>query len=83
MAQVTQQQDELTALCNQLPGANQTLLAWLTLHFDAVIQYEKSNKMNAQTLAVLLSPTLQMSHRLLVALLCHGSHLFVDTVLEK
>lgn len=83
LAQVGQQQEELTALCCQLPGANRTLLSWLILHLDAILQHEKSNKMNAQTLAVLLSPTLQMSHRLLVALLCHCSHLFADTVLDK
>lgn len=80
---MAQQQQDLNALCSQLPGANRTLLAWLILHLDSVIQHEKSNKLNAQTIAVLLSPTLQMSHRLLVTLLCHGSNLFPDTALKK
>ena len=83
MSDVQQQQLDLMTLINQLPGCNQTLLAWLSQHFDAVIQNEKFNKMNAQTVAMLLSPTLQMSHRLLVVILCHCSHLFADTVLEK
>lgn len=78
-----QQQQEFMTLINQLPGCNRTLLSWLMLHFDAVIKNEKSNKMNIQTLAMLLGPTLQMSHRLLVTLLSNCSVLFTDTTLKK
>uniref|UniRef100_A0A1A9X219 Rho-GAP domain-containing protein n=1 Tax=Glossina brevipalpis TaxID=37001 RepID=A0A1A9X219_9MUSC len=76
--QVTRQQEELEQLLELLPSCNKTLLSWILLHFDAVIQHEKWNKMNAQSLAMLLSPPLQMSHRLLVALLCHCTTLFAD-----
>ena len=81
--QVTKQQEELEQLLKQLPSCNKVLLSWLLRHFDAVIQQEKSNKMNAQSLAMLLSPPLQMSHRLLVTLLCHCSTLFADVELFK
>lgn len=80
---VTEQQDELQQLLEQLPKCNRTLLAWVLLHFDAVIQQERYNKLNAQSLAMLLSPTLQMSHRLMVALLCHCNSLFPDIKLTK
>lgn len=82
-ASQTAQQQELQSLINQLPGCNRTLLMWLLLHFDAVIQNEKVNKMNIQTLAMLLGPTLQMSHRLLVTILSHCSVLFPDVALTK
>ncbi|XP_062121497.1 ralA-binding protein 1 isoform X1 [Drosophila sulfurigaster albostrigata] len=80
---VTEQQAELQQLLEQLPKCNRTLLAWMMLHFDAVIQQERYNKLNAQSLAMLLSPTLQMSHRLMVALLCHCTNLFPDVKLIK
>ncbi|KAL9887760.1 ral interacting protein isoform 2-T2 [Glossina fuscipes fuscipes] len=81
--QVSRQQEELEQLLELLPSCNKTLLSWILLHFDAVIQHEKWNKMNAQSLAMLLSPPLQMSHRLLVGLLCHCSTMFADVKLIK
>lgn len=83
VAEVGQQERELHNLINQLPTANQTLLSWMLIHLNAVIQNEKFNKTNAQSLAMLLSPTLQMSHRLLAAMLCHCTSLFSDTILHK
>lgn len=83
LPQVTKQQEELQNLIQQLPSYNQVLISWLIQHFDEVTVNEKSNKINAQNLAMLLSPSLQMSHRLLVALLCHCSSLFSDTKLFK
>lgn len=80
---VQQQHAELQTLVGQMPSYNQTLLAWTLRHFDAVTKHERHNKTNAQSLAVLLSPTLQMSHRMLVCLLCHCSTLFETTELIK
>ncbi|XP_058821572.1 ralA-binding protein 1 [Topomyia yanbarensis] len=82
-SQVTQQEHELVSLVEQLPSCNRTLLAWTILHIDAVTQNELHTKMNAQNIAMLLSPTLQMSHRLFVGILCHCNHLFGDTKLLK
>ncbi|XP_064549159.1 ralA-binding protein 1 [Drosophila montana] len=82
-SKVTKQQAELQELLEQLPKCNRTLLAWVILHFDSVIQKERYNKLNAQSLAMLLSPTLQMSHRLMVALLRHCANLFSDVKLIK
>lgn len=83
LPEVTEQQQELLSLVGQLPSYNRLLISWLILHFDEVTLNEKFNKINAQNLAMLLSPSLQMSHRLLVALLCHCSDLFSDTKLYK
>lgn len=79
----SQQDRDLHSLINQLPTANRSLLSWMVMHLDAVTQHEKTNKMNAQNLAMLLGPTLQMSHRLLMTLMCHCKTLFSDTVLHK
>lgn len=83
VASQTAQIQEFGVLINQLPSCNRTLLMWLLLHLDAIIKNEKINKMNIQTLAMLLGPTLQMSHRLLVTMLSHCSVLFPGVVLTK
>ncbi|XP_055642642.1 ralA-binding protein 1 [Toxorhynchites rutilus septentrionalis] len=82
-SQVSQQEQELVNLVEQLPSCNRTLLSWVILHLDAVTQNESYTKMNAQNIAMFLSPTLQMSHRLFVAILCHCNNLFADTELLK
>lgn len=83
LPEVAEQADELESLIDQLPNCNQVLLAWLSRHFSTVIDNEKHNKLNAQSLAVLLSPVLQMSHRLMITLLCHAETLFADVELNK
>ncbi|XP_031625858.1 ralA-binding protein 1 [Contarinia nasturtii] len=83
VASQTVQIQELSTLISQLPSCNRTLLMWLLLHFDSIIKNEKANKMNIQTLAMLVGPTLQMSHRLLVTMLSHCSILFPDVILTK
>lgn len=80
---VTTQASEFSLLIDQLPKVNQVLLAWTSRHLSEVINHGKSNKLNAQSLAVLLSPILQMSHRLLITLLCHADLLFADVQLQK
>ncbi|XP_034948466.1 ralA-binding protein 1 [Chelonus insularis] len=80
---VAQREYQLSQLVLQLPECNQTLLAWVTLHLDHVTSREKTTKMNAQAIAMTLSPVLQMSHRLLLALLCHCKALFPELKLTK
>lgn len=80
----TEQEKELKILVEQqLPLCNRILLSWIFLHFDAIIAHEKHNKFNPQNLAVVLSPVLQMSHRLFVTLLCYCTDLFPDVQLTK
>jgi RalA-binding protein 1 len=80
---VAKQAEELEQLLEQLPKCNQVLLSWISRHFSNVIDNEKYNKLNAQSLAVLLSPVLQMSHRLMITILCHAETLFADVELVK
>lgn len=83
LPQSLNQKKNLHEIIGLLPNCNRTLLSWLLLHFAAVISNEKFNKMSAQILAMLLSPTLQMSHRLLVVILSHADALFGDVTLFK
>lgn len=80
---VAQREAQLAQLTQQLPECNRILLAWVTLHLDNVTAREKTTKMNAQTISMTLSPVLQMSHRLLLALLFHCKALFPNVQLTK
>ncbi|KYQ46275.1 RalA-binding protein 1 [Trachymyrmex zeteki] len=80
---VAQREAQLAQLTQQLPECNRILLAWVTLHLDNVTAREKTTKMNAQTISMTLSPVLQMSHRLLLALLFHCKALFPNIQLTK
>ncbi|XP_036342579.1 ralA-binding protein 1-like [Rhagoletis pomonella] len=79
----SKQQEELKQLLELLPSCNRTLLSWIQLHFNAVILHGKHNKLTTESLAMLLSPPMQMSHRLLVALLSQSEILFADMTLIK
>ncbi|KOX72761.1 RalA-binding protein 1 [Melipona quadrifasciata] len=80
---VAQREAQLVHLTQQLPKCNKVLLAWVILHLDHVTAREKTTKMNAQTISMTLSPVLQMSHRLLLALLFHCKALFPNVQLTK
>ncbi|CAB0040157.1 unnamed protein product [Trichogramma brassicae] len=82
--EVAARESQLVELASQqLSECNRVLLAWITLHLDHVTACEKTTKMNAQTIAMTLSPALQMSHRLLLALLFHCKALFPEVRLTK
>ncbi|XP_012533580.1 ralA-binding protein 1 [Monomorium pharaonis] len=80
---VAQREAQLVQLTQQLPECNRILLAWVILHLDNVTAREKTTKMNAQTISMTLSPVLQMSHRLVLALLFHCKALFPNVQLTK
>ncbi|KOC70994.1 RalA-binding protein 1 [Habropoda laboriosa] len=80
---VVQREVQLMHITQQLPECNKVLLAWVILHLDHVTAREKTTKMNAQTISMTLSPVLQMSHRLLLALLFHCKALFPNVQLTK
>uniref|UniRef100_A0A0K8T4D8 Rho-GAP domain-containing protein n=1 Tax=Lygus hesperus TaxID=30085 RepID=A0A0K8T4D8_LYGHE len=75
--------EKFKELVKELPSCNRTLLGWTLVHLDQVTQHEKHNKMNAQAIGTTLSPLLQVSQRLLTALLCHALDLFPDIKLVK
>ncbi|XP_008547305.1 ralA-binding protein 1 [Microplitis demolitor] len=81
--EVSMRESQLYQLVHQLPECNRVLLGWVICHLDHVTAREKTTKMNAQAIAMTLSPVLQMSHRLCLALLCHCKALFPDVTLDK
>ncbi|XP_046489142.1 ralA-binding protein 1 isoform X4 [Neodiprion pinetum] len=83
LKEVALRETQLIDLISQLPKCNKTLLAWVILHLDHLTAHEKTTKMNAQSIAMTLSPVLQMSHRLLLALLLHCKALFANVELSK
>jgi len=73
----------LRSLMDQLPDCNRTLVDWIFVHMGHVIQYEKLNKMSLQNVSIVLSPTMQISHRVLFCLFKHSIPLFGHVNLRK
>ncbi|XP_048748705.1 ralA-binding protein 1-like isoform X2 [Ostrea edulis] len=70
-------------LINELPSCNRQLLSWMIVHMTHVIQREKENKMSLQNVSIVLSPTMQISHRVLNVLFQTSSKLFSDVEIKK
>ena len=80
---VSKIQAELKALLQQLPECNRTLIEWIFVHMGHVISNEKQNKMSLQNVSIVLSPTMQISHRVLYCLFKHSIHLFGHVKIKK
>ncbi|WAQ93636.1 RBP1-like protein [Mya arenaria] len=52
-------------LIGELPECNRLLLSWMIVHMTHVIERQKENKMSLQNVSIVLSPTMQISHRVL------------------
>lgn len=74
---------ELSSLMKQLPACNFQLLSWIIKHLLSVSMHEKQNKMSLQSISQVFSQPLQMSQRLLAALIFHADVLFSSTELTK
>lgn len=75
--------DTFRRLINELPTCNRLLLSWMIVHMTHVIQREKENKMSLQNVSIVLSPTMQISHRVLNVLFQSSSKLFSDVEIKK
>jgi len=73
----------LKSLVSELPQCNRNLLEWILVHMVHVIRHEKQNKMSLQNVSIVLSPTMQISHRVLYVLFKHSDQLFGHVVLKK
>lgn len=49
----------------ELPTVNRWLIQYVFVHMQHVIERERFNKMTLQNVSIVLSPTMQMSHRVL------------------
>ncbi|KAG1652752.1 RalA-binding protein 1 [Nymphon striatum] len=76
-------EEKLQALISLLPNPNRLLLSWVFVHMQHVIAREPNNKMSLQNVAIVLSPTMQISHRVLNALFNHANVLFKDVEIKK
>ncbi|MGH0139203.1 UNVERIFIED_CONTAM: hypothetical protein FKN15_068598 [Acipenser sinensis] len=65
-----------------MPPCNHLILAWLLVHMDHVIAKEADTKMNIQNISIVLSPTIQISNRVLYVFFTHIKELFGDVKLK-
>ncbi|KAI5746609.1 hypothetical protein M8J77_005441 [Diaphorina citri] len=80
---ITVRENELKRLVDKLGSVNKMVLAWLLPHLNHVSQQEKCNKMSSQNIASVMSPVLQMSSKLLSALLFHCESILPHVELKK
>ena len=78
-----QRLEGLRGLLQELPEPNLRLVQWVFVHMGHVIQKERVNKMTLQNVSIVLSPTMQISHRVLNCIFEHSSDLFAGVSLTK
>lgn len=66
-----------------LPTCNRLLLSWMIVHMTHVIELAKENKMSLQNVSIVLSPTMQISHRVLNVLFSNVADLFGDVHIRR
>ncbi|XP_059091928.1 ralA-binding protein 1-A-like isoform X2 [Tigriopus californicus] len=69
-------------LLNSLPECNRTLVQYIFVHMSHVIERERFNKMTLQNVSIVLSPTMQISHRVLNCFF-ENAHILFDGVQIK
>eukprot|EP00069_Balaena_mysticetus_P021946 bmy_14056T0 len=74
---------EFQRLLEELPECNRLLISWLIVHMDHVIAKELETKMNIQNISIVLSPTVQISNRVLYVFFTHVQELFGNVTLKQ
>uniref|UniRef100_G3VD43 RalA binding protein 1 n=1 Tax=Sarcophilus harrisii TaxID=9305 RepID=G3VD43_SARHA len=74
---------EFQRLLKELPECNYLLISWLIVHMDHVISKELETKMNIQNISIVLSPTVQISNRVLYVFFTHVQELFGNVILKQ
>ncbi|XP_033725827.1 ralA-binding protein 1-like isoform X2 [Pecten maximus] len=75
--------EQFSKLVSDLPTCNRLLLSWVIVHMMHVIERQKENKMTLQNVSIVLSPTMQISHRVLNVLFSLAKQLFKDVQLKR
>jgi len=78
-----ERREGMRSLLRELPECNLMLVQWVFVHMGHVIAKEKINKMTLQNVSIVLSPTMQISHRVLNCIFEHHSTLFNGVVLTR
>lgn len=73
---------ECQRLLKDLPECNLLLISWLIVHMDHVIAKELETKMNIQNISIVLSPTVQISNRVLYVFFTHVQEFFGNVTLK-
>ncbi|KFZ68537.1 RalA-binding protein 1, partial [Podiceps cristatus] len=73
---------ECQRLLKELPECNHLLISWLIVHMDHVIAKELETKMNIQNISIVLSPTVQISNRVLYVFFTHVQEFFGNVTLK-
>ncbi|XP_060261231.1 ralA-binding protein 1 isoform X4 [Ovis aries] len=74
---------EFQRLLEELPECSRLLISWLIVHMDHVIAKELETKMNIQNISIVLSPTVQISNRVLYVFFTHVQELFGNVTLKQ
>ncbi|XP_025934586.1 ralA-binding protein 1 isoform X2 [Apteryx mantelli] len=74
---------ECQRLLKELPECNHLLISWLIVHMDHVIAKELETKMNIQNISIVLSPTVQISNRVLYVFFTHVQEFFGNVTLKQ
>jgi RalA-binding protein 1 len=72
----------MKTLVSELPDSNRLLVQWIFVHMMHVVERERFNKMTLQNVSIVLSPTMQISHRVLNCLF-ENSHILFDGIQIK
>ncbi|XP_067653624.1 ralA-binding protein 1-like isoform X2 [Haliotis asinina] len=75
--------EQFKKLIEELPTCNRLLLSWMIVHMTHIIELQKQNKMTLQNVSIVLSPTMQISHRVLNILFTYAGQLFSDTIIKR
>eukprot|EP00118_Oscarella_pearsei_P006277 m.28454 g.28454 ORF g.28454 m.28454 type:complete len:522 (+) comp30794_c0_seq5:206-1771(+) len=75
--------DKIAALVKLLPIASRTMLSWLLMHFQHIIDFSSANRMSAPNLVLVFSPTLHISQNLLNTLIINADRFTGRESIEK
>ena len=78
-----ERREGMRTLLGELPECNRMLVQWVFVHMGHVIAKEKVNKMTLQNVSIVLSPTMQISHRVLNCIFEQHSTLFSQVALVR
>jgi len=83
MKQTQKRVEGMKNLLQKLPDCNRVLIQWIFVHMVHVIGKEKHNKMTLQNVSIVLSPTMQISHRVLNCFFENSHAMFAGVTLKK
>ncbi|XP_050739900.1 ralA-binding protein 1-A-like isoform X2 [Eriocheir sinensis] len=75
--------EAMRQLINRLPTANRLLLQYMFKHMGHIIARERDTKMTYQNVSIVLSPTMQISHRVLNVFFLNHAYLFGGVAIKK